>query len=315
MLRLSLFSMQTVSTWCLRLLGYFSAAFLLTCSLSEQPVCMTALQKNGKQETASKARATVKMRLDRQSSSAVPRHSSWTPPRWPALAAGLAAVAQQQVSAWLRTRRLLFCLRLSSRSISNKAVCVLLLMFKVVWNMVARRKILKFQQILRKINRCNYRQMNSFYSSTVTNILRCLRTLCAFRCRSSWSITTRTCTPTTPRRSRVLTASLWSPSSLRSVPVQRGETIWKQKKRFEPFLPFSWTASLSPRPPQAGAANSSGVVCKIEHSVFGLSHKSEHQARQGRGLLPKLSPTTRVSSRLYPPPFCKFSHSAHCSDL
>lgn len=32
--------------------------------------------------------------------------------------------------------------------------------------------------------------------------------------------------------------------------------------RFNPFVPFSWTDSLSPLPPQAGAANSGGVICK-----------------------------------------------------
>lgn len=40
---------------------------------------------------------------------------------------------------------------------------------------------------------------------------------------------------------------------------------------------------------------------KFEHSVFCLSHKSEDQA--GEVLLPELSPTTRVNSRLSSPPF------------
>lgn len=121
-------------------------------------------------------------------------------------------------------------------------------MFKVVWNMVARRQIRKFQQILRKINQCNNWQMNSFYSSAVTNILRCLRALCASHCRSSWSITTRTCTPTTPRRSRVLMASLWSPSSLRSVPIQSEKQFGKKGASAEVWTRFcpsaGWTVCL-----------------------------------------------------------------------
>lgn len=42
---LSQFSMQIDSTWCVPLFLCFSATSLLTCSQSEQPVCVTALQK------------------------------------------------------------------------------------------------------------------------------------------------------------------------------------------------------------------------------------------------------------------------------